>query len=103
MRLEFLMLRVAGLCAFTVILWAKPEVTNAQYGGACFTYSLVELDCGSCCSSHNHIDEINTPSGAGIMTQVEATLACGTAAPGDAGSRAAIKPFTFLPRTQSAL
>jgi hypothetical protein len=82
MRLVFSILRVAALCAFTVILWAKPAVTNAQYGGACFTYVLEEVDCADCCSLQNHMDIINTPSGPGVMTFVDATLACGTSASG---------------------
>jgi hypothetical protein len=77
MRLIVSLLRVAVLSALVVVLWAKPAVTNAQAGGACQEFFLIEIVCGSCCTMHNTLDTINTSTGPGVYSIATANLVCG--------------------------
>lgn len=75
MRLVFSLLRVAVVCALVVILWAKPSTTNAQ---SCFTFTLIEDSCPSCCSVHNRVDSILVVNGPGELKFGSTNLACGS-------------------------
>jgi hypothetical protein len=79
MRLLFSLLRVAVLCALVVILWAKPRVTDAQLVHQCLTFDTVTIDCPSCCSQHNFVNNaVTTSGGVGDMSIQEVNLVCGT-------------------------
>lgn len=75
--------RFVLLCAVGVMLWMRPAVLRAQYGGDCSKYDTMELCCDDAygnqfCEADNCLQEIDDLVGDGTQEARYASANCST-------------------------